>query len=138
MKGCCDSCSPCLLLILAFLFDLPALLLAVIIQVAAVDESDDPWFLQTTASIVLSSISLVLILPLACFPKLLWLRMLNFIWQCVMLLQVINVAFAWALIREAMASVTCSDAQNSDDCIADGRYVSWILAVVACLIGIPI
>ena len=138
MKLCCASCSPCLLILLVLLFDVPALIISIIVQMAAVDESDDPWFLQTTASIVLSSISLILILPLVCFPKLLWLRMLNFIWQCVMLLQVINVAFAWALIREAMGSVTCSDSPNSDDCIEDGRYVSWILAVVACLIGIPI
>ena len=116
---------------------LPALLIFEFVESGAVNEG--LWLAFAIISLILNVVSITLIAILLLIPSVI-LNLINLIWQLVMALNVINNCFGIMLVREAIASVSCSDAssENRDGCIEDGRYVGWVLAVIILLIGLCI
>ena len=94
----------------------------------------------SVASVFLNATSVLLLFAFYCNPQSTKLGVLNFAWQIVMLLQVLNVTGLLAVASFALISLVCSDAPS--DAKADCESRNWwrygAFCVLTCFLGLTI
>ena len=125
-------------------YDLVTLVLSICVWPFIEDPTDNEFGMAvlsiSIASVVLNATSVLLLVAFYCNPQSTTLGVLNFAWQIVMLLQVLNVTGLLALASFALISLVCSDAPT--DAKADCESHNWwgygAFCVYICVLGLTI